>query len=63
MAARLLSSSTLVVHTLMDDLESFLHVLSWVALWFTPHDLSSKALTDLLANMFDHSYEDDDGSV
>jgi hypothetical protein len=47
------------VHTLADDLESFLHVLSWVALRFTPHGLSTKALTDLLVSMFDHSYEDD----
>jgi hypothetical protein len=47
------------VHTLADDLESFLHVLSWVALRFTPHGLSTKALTDLLVSMFDHSYEED----
>src|ERR1700733_15311165 len=50
------------VHTLADDLESFLHVLSWVALRFTPHGSSSKALTDLLVSMFDHSNEDDGGS-
>ena len=59
MSAMLLMSSTPPVHTLADDLESFLHVLSWVALRFTPHGLSSKALTDLLVSMFDHSYEDD----
>ena len=63
MATRLLLSPTLVVHTFVDNLESFLHMLSWVALQFTPHDLSSKALTNLLANMFDHSYKDDDSSV
>jgi hypothetical protein len=51
--------STNHVHTLTDDLESFLHVLSWVALRFTPHGLSTAALTHLLDSVFDHSYEDD----
>jgi len=55
----LLMSSKPPVHTLADDLESFLHVLSWVALRFMRHDLSSKALTSLLVDMFDHSFEDD----
>jgi hypothetical protein len=59
MSAMLLMSSTPPVHTLADDLESFLHVMSWVALRFTPHGLSSKTLTDLLVSMFDHSYEED----
>ena len=61
MSAVLLMSAKPPVHTLADDLESFLHVLSWVALRFMPHDLDSKALTDLLVAMFDHSYEGEDG--
>jgi hypothetical protein len=56
----LLMSSTPPIHTLADDLESFLHVLSWVALRFTPHDLDSKSLTDHLIDMFDHLYEGED---
>src|ERR1700722_1171102 len=63
MSANLLMSSKPPVHTLADDLESFLHVLSWVALRFTSHDLDSKALTDLLTTMFDHSYLGEDGSA
>jgi hypothetical protein len=55
----ILLMSTNHVHTLTDDLESFLHVLSWVALRFTPHGLSTAALTHLLDSVFDHSYEDD----
>src|ERR1700722_15350372 len=63
MSAMLLMSPKPPVHTLADDLDSFLHVLSWVALRFTSHDLDSKALTDLLTTMFDHSYEGEDGSA
>jgi hypothetical protein len=48
-------------HELADDLESFLHVLGWVALRFTRHSMTPKALTSLLNNMFDDSYSEDDG--
>jgi len=48
-------------HALADDLESFLHVLSWVALRFMDHDLDSERLSSLLATMFDYSYESKDG--
>ena len=61
MSAMLLMRSEPPVHTLADDLESFLHVLSWVALRFIPHNLGPKALTDLLVVMFDHCYEGEDG--
>ena len=63
MSAMLLMSLKPPVHTLAYNLESFLHVLSWVALRFTSHDLDSKALTDLLTTMFDHSYQGEDGSA
>ena len=43
-------------HTLADDLESFLHVLTWVALRFTPHELNPAELTRLMADVFDTSY-------
>ena len=61
MAARLLLSDKPLPHTLADDLESFLHVLSWVALRFMGHRLTSQNLTDVLTMMFDSSYEDEDG--
>ena len=35
-------------HELVDDLESFLHVVTWVALCFSPHNLSQKSLEGLL---------------
>jgi len=60
-AARLLLDSTTTTHNLADDLESFLHVLTWMALRYTPHALDSKTLTHLLITMFDESYEDDRG--
>ena len=62
MSARLLRSKDPLPHTLADDLESFLHVLSWVALRFMSHDLDAPSLTDLLTDMFDHSYEGADGT-
>lgn len=61
MAAWLLISPIPLAHTLTDDLESFLHVLSWVALRFTPHQLTTKDLTDLLVTVFDNAYVEDDG--
>jgi hypothetical protein len=62
MAARLLISPIPLVHTITDDLESFLHVLSWVALRFARHQLTPKGLTDLLVQVFDNAYVEDDGS-
>jgi hypothetical protein len=39
-------------------LESFFHVLSWVALRFTKHGLDSAQLTHKLRNIYDDSYVD-----
>jgi hypothetical protein len=50
-------------HTIADDLESFLHVLSWVILRFIPNTRSPRQLTDTLHRVYDHSYEGDDGSA
>jgi hypothetical protein len=63
MSAMLLMDSKPPIHTLADDLESFLHVLSWVMLRYTPHDLDSETLTDFLIDMFDHSYEGENRSA
>jgi hypothetical protein len=54
MSAMLLSES--VNHTLADDLESFLHVLTWVALRYMPHQLAVEDLTKILADVFDNAY-------
>jgi hypothetical protein len=56
MSCRLLMSITPLPHILADDLESFLHVLSWVALRFTSHCLDSDQLSVLMSTMFDHSF-------
>jgi len=50
-------------HTLQDDLESFLHVLSWVALRYMPHGYDADELDDIMKACFDHAYEGLDGSV
>jgi hypothetical protein len=50
-------------HTVADDLESFLHVLSWVILRFIPNTRSPRELADTLHRVFDYSYEGDDGSA
>jgi hypothetical protein len=47
------------VHTLADDLESFFHVLTWVALRYTAHALSSTKLTYTLTSTFDECYVDE----
>jgi len=49
--------------TLADDLESFIHVLAWVALRYMPHKLTAAALTKLMQDYFDDHYKDDDGIV
>jgi hypothetical protein len=45
-----------------DDLESFFHVLAWVALRATAHSLDLKTVSDLLSTTFDHCYLDDEGA-
>jgi hypothetical protein len=62
MAARLLMSETPVAPTRADDLESFLHVLNWVALCYMSHSLNAAKLTHWLTTVFEESWADDDGS-
>jgi hypothetical protein len=62
MAARLQISEDPLIHTLADDLESFLHVLSWVALRYMSHKLDAEALTDLMV-MFEASFQAKDGTI
>jgi hypothetical protein len=61
--ARRLLENAHSIHTLQDDPESFLHVLSWVVLRFTPHELSPLQLTSIIATVFDAAFRGDDGSV
>jgi len=63
MAALLLMSPHPLVHELADDLESFLHVLSWVALCFMPHAWNPKRLSQCLQDVFDFSWVDADGTA
>jgi len=56
MAARLLIGAEPLVHTREDDLESFLQLLSWVALGFMTHKLNAEELGALLDDVFDHSW-------
>lgn len=43
-------------HSLADDLESFVHVLSWLALNFMPHELPPGDLTNLMQVFFDEAF-------
>jgi len=49
--------------TLADDLESFMHVLAWVALRYMPHDLEAEDLTQLMGVYFDDHYPGPNGIV
>jgi hypothetical protein len=63
-AARLIrdtNDKTRVVPTQEDDLESFFHVLLWVALRHTPHTLRSPHLSNTLFIYFEHGFVDADG--
>ncbi|KAF8622964.1 hypothetical protein AX15_006607 [Amanita polypyramis BW_CC] len=56
-AARLLlGNSNEPPHNHEDDLESFYHVLNWMALRHTSHSLNSQTLTSELQRIFDYSY-------
>ncbi|KAF9470776.1 hypothetical protein BDN70DRAFT_653456 [Pholiota conissans] len=63
MSARLQSSHTPLHPERADDLESLLHVLTWVALKYVPNGLSPARLTDILTGVFDFSSADDSGYV
>ncbi len=56
-AARLLlGNSNEPPHNREDDLESFYHILNWMALRHTSHSLNSQTLTSELQRIFDYSY-------
>ncbi|KAF8514450.1 hypothetical protein BU17DRAFT_94560 [Hysterangium stoloniferum] len=64
MAARLLHASqdgTIPKQDRVDDLESFFHVIAWVALRATAHSLPLDELPDFLFRTFDHWYIDNEG--
>ena len=48
-------------HLLRDDLESVLHVTSWVPLRYCAHNLNAMDLSRLLINVFDAGYITPDG--
>jgi hypothetical protein len=48
-------------HELVDDLESFLHVVTWVALCFSSHNLSQKSLEELLLRAYDEGHVERSG--
>ena len=62
MAARLILNRhagmppSIPIPTRDDDLESFWHVLLWVALRHCDHQLDSMDIVDLLGSLFDHMY-------
>ena len=49
-------------HSREDDLESFYHVLNWMALRYTSHTLDSETLTSELQRIFDYSYRSQNGA-
>ena len=55
-AARLLLGNNVPPQNREDDLESFYHVLNWMALRYTSHSLKSQTLTGELQRIFDYSY-------
>ena len=61
-AARLLlETGDTSSHNRADDLESFYHVLNWMALRYTSHTLDSESLTSELQRIFDYTYRLYDG--
>jgi hypothetical protein len=61
MAARLLMSLEPLVHELAHDLESFLHVLNWIALSYMCHELDAKHMTETLNDVFKYTWQGKDG--
>jgi hypothetical protein len=49
------------VHALADDLESFFHVLAWMALRYTDHAMPPNRLTSFMQSYFDECYAQDHG--
>ncbi|KAI0366926.1 hypothetical protein BV20DRAFT_1038051 [Pilatotrama ljubarskyi] len=50
-------------HTFLDDMESLLHVVTYCALLYLPHALSSTALTALIRDYFEWSIPWEDGII
>ena len=48
-------------HNREDDLESFYHVLNWMALRYTSHTLDPESLASELERIFDDTYRSPDG--
>ncbi|GJJ11144.1 hypothetical protein Clacol_005375 [Clathrus columnatus] len=62
MAARWQSSKTVGPHTITDDIESFVYVLTWIAFKYARHNMSRSILAGFLQNVFDYAIADEDGS-
>ena len=60
-ACLLMSELNQSAHNREDNLESFLHVLNWMALRYTSHTLDSHMLTYDLQRIYDSSYKLPDG--
>jgi hypothetical protein len=63
MAARLLIKKyDQSAHNCEDDLESFYHVMNWMALHYTSHTMKSEDLTHNHQRIFEESYKAHDGT-
>ena len=60
-AARLLLGQA-VQHEREDDLESFYHVLNWMALRYTSHTMNTEDLVHNLERIFNNSYRSHEGA-
>ncbi|GJJ15772.1 hypothetical protein Clacol_010050 [Clathrus columnatus] len=47
------------VQDLTDDVESFIHVLTWVSFRYAEHDMKDGALNNFLTSVFDDAYYED----
>ncbi|GJJ15905.1 hypothetical protein Clacol_010183 [Clathrus columnatus] len=61
-SCRLLKDPT-AAQGLTDDVESFIHVLTWVSFRYAKHNLGGGALESFLGSVFDHAYYEEDGLV
>ncbi|GJJ09153.1 hypothetical protein Clacol_003375 [Clathrus columnatus] len=59
-SCRLLEDPT-AVQDLTDDVESFIHVLTWVSFRYAKHNLSNETVNAYLASIFDRAYYEKDG--
>ncbi len=61
--ALLLGNDHEPLHNREDNLESFYHVLTWMALRHSSHSLNSQMLTSDLQRIFDYSYRSQGGTA